>query len=647
MADITRNATGLYRTAAEWDLGIIPGTADRAFTSTFTVTLDDARTLGDGSAVATDAIDTSKVLDIGTTGKLVISATGQLTLQGNAKINNVGFAAVNNAIELDGGKLSFNSATQEYRLLNGHTNANRRRIYGRNGFTIESLGAGHGFINAGTGGNGNQLDLDGGFLTNLGTASQAAITAFTDSTATDSLISLKNLKISGCGTMTLTSSTGQDLIVEGCAAVDGAATYDLTTSILTVPNSGRVRRIVNNGFEKGWSSNGVQQAVVTDNVFRAYSISVGTLASMATEWARNVHDCPPTNVTGILPAALVEDEYITVGFTTTNEHIIGLSTFVASTFRNSIIDPENDYANAGEGEYVTAGTANAQGGHVVEGNLFLPHPGPTGVAGIGDRWLELLGAIGFSVDMRHNSGAGAFGVVGYNHANSTSLSAGAVKFRGNLAIGLATNSDATGVEQPGSNFKLVHNVGGTANPDSNYTDFMRASESIKNGTYRVKPDTTYPGTGWGTVALSAPEAAVVGAQDIHDNPFSVDYATFLANMPRMSTFGSQVLGLSGTRQQLVNGAYRRMVLVKGGWTAHADYHASATRANLVSHVRTYWTPTTASYYASPGFASGRNTIGAVEMAAPGGGGGFTPPTSSRRKRAVIAAAAAVRMRRAS
>lgn len=224
-----------------------------------TLTVDDDAIFGGPSFTASDAVATSKCLDVAPGAFLTFASGGILRTRGNTLVQNTAFTAYEGtpAIDVSAGTWRFDAtqhaspSAQNYYIQVGTNNGCFRRVRVRNGGVMESVvGGAQGRV---TGGFFELLDA---VLRRLGTAALPCFAAYApyDAGAANLYLRVNNTSFDGCGELNLGNTLfgGSVLDVTYNRFRGGLASRDVYVNSVAATNPAiHLRNITDNGMEVG------------------------------------------------------------------------------------------------------------------------------------------------------------------------------------------------------------------------------------------------------------------------------------------------------------------------------------------------------------------------------------------------------------
>jgi hypothetical protein len=577
-ATITTAQAGPWGTGSTWVGGVAPGNGDLAVIA-HAVTVGDHRICGDSPTAAAGHY----ALDILEGGSVEITANGRLTVRGDAMLR-YGYAAGSIAgIKVSGGIFEFDStlaptpATDGYDFKPTNSNGTLRRLEATAGARIRSVagaangrfsyGAGQGWNIIATGAVGNPVRFE-----RLGRS------------ADDPAI---NMLLVGNGWPGQTMVQMTDCVFKECWRLESQAVreqhpfellrvshYDSPDSramqiSVATPSAPYLHYIEDCTFDKE-----VYFSICPGLSVRGCAFAGGwNVAGLPlAEWSGNLATMADY---GIIPAAQITDDYWYTPRTHGNVKAVLSSIDTGDcTITRQTVECLND-AVATDGEFF-AGLAPVMDITVDECLLIPSHTGHTLRAG---EWLNnSTTRITFNHLTAGLINTATFGV-GHSGDDGTRTNRGTIK--NSLLINF---NDTTGSGEK------------TGYISNDNADGLIASELDYNCGWGCK-DSRYPSTtAKGYRHKQSNTADVPGAHDIDVDPWpdrSTTPSVRRAAMRRLKTWGSTVLGLTGTTAEIEDAAIRAIV-VRHDSTATGYVSADATPEALRTWVRDpdgYWGPT--------------------------------------------------------
>jgi hypothetical protein len=579
-ATITTAQAGPWGTGSTWVGGVAPGNGDLAVIA-HAVTVGDHRICGDSPAAAAGHY----ALDILEGGSVEITVNGRLTVRGDAMMR-YGYAAGSIAgIKVSGGIFEFDStlaptpATDGYDFRPTDSNGTLRRLEATAGARIRSVtGAANGRFSYDAG------DGQGWNIIATGAVGNPVRFERLGRSADDPAI---NMLLVGNGWPGQTMVQMTDCVFKECWRLESQAVreqhpfellrvshYDSpdTTALrvsVSTPSAPYLHYIEDCTFDKEVYFNVCPGLSVRGCAFAGgWNVAGLPLA----EWSGNLATMADY---GIIPAAQITDDYWYTPRTHGNVKAVLSSIDTGDcTITRQTVECLND-AVATDGEFF-AGLAPVMDITVDECLLIPSHTGHTLRAG---EWLNnSTTRITFNHLTAGLINTATFGV-GHNGDDGTRTNRGTIK--NSLLINF---NDTTGSGEK------------TGYISNDNTDGLIASELDYNCGWGCK-DSRYPSTtAKGYRHKQSNTADVPGAHDIDVDPWpdrSTTPSVRRAAMRRLKTWGSTVLGLTGTTAEIEDAAIRAIV-VRHDSTATGFVTADATPEALRTWVRDpdgFWGPT--------------------------------------------------------
>jgi hypothetical protein len=575
MPTITTAQAGPWGTGSTWVGGVPPDNGDLAVIA-HAVTVGDHRICGDSPAAAAGGY----ALDILEGGSVEITANGRLTVRGDAMMRYGAVAAV--GIEVSGGIFEFDStlaptpATDGYDFIATDSSGSLRRLEATAGARIRSVaGAANGRFAAGngndwsiiaTGATGNPVRFER--LGRSGNHPAINLLSGGNSWPGQMMVEMTDCVFAECWRLQSGVGAAHPFELLRVSHYDSPDTTALHLSVAT-PNSPYLHYLQDCTFDKE-----VYFSICPGLSVRGCTLAGGwNVAGLPlAEWSGNLATMADY---GIIPAAQITDDY----WWTPRSHG-NIKANVSSidtgpcTITGFTIECTND-AVATDGEFF-AGMSPVMDITVNECLLIPSHTGHT------LRVAEWLNDNTTRITFNHlTAGLIATGSLGLGHVGDTGIRTDRATLRNSLLIDF---HDTTGLGEK------------TGWISYDNTDGFIASELDYNCGWGCK-DSRYPGTtAKGYLHKQSNTADVPGVHDIDVDPWpdrSTTPSVRRAAMRRLKTWGSTVLGLTGTTAEIEDAAIRAIV-VRHDPTATGFVSADATPEALRTWVRDpdgFWGPT--------------------------------------------------------
>jgi hypothetical protein len=587
----TSAQAGNWNLPSTWVGGVVPGAGDRAVLA-HEVTVSDARTIG--TSPAATGGPTTFDLEIKAAGRLKIVAGGVLTLRGYGMAR--WSSVVDFAVDMDGGVLQFDStqapspATDGYDFYTGDGLWQYRRWRLRNGATIRSVaGAARGLIALNAGNQGVSIDAQGSpaapvVFERLG-RSETAFSAVFGAGPNDPRLPvlLQDVVFRDCFLFRVGGTQDVDHVLRrvtvlGTPGESSIAAYDTPTT------AGVTHLIEDCSFERLAKFTPAPGFAVRDTVFAGGRTRSGNaMASLS----GNLTQIQPGGANTHLSLSET-DEYILTYRAEGNQKafMAGVPGGAAgSTITRMTVEFTND---AAAGDPVSDGEAIAHlapdyGPVTFRELLHIPQRMPAG-ANRSCEWVNDFPSRATFIRCTLPS------ALGFGHSGDTGIRTDRADLRDSIIARFAD--------------------GGVGGWKVEFISFDHADPVLPanvhhNCGYRLLAS-RYPGAGGiGYGTKQTDPAAPIGVGDVDVDPWPhwpTDPAARREQLPRMKSYGQQVLGLSGTSAQ-VEDAVLRAMLVRHlpGEAGHLG--TTVTPAAMRTWVRARWAPS------NPALATASSTGG--------------------------------------
>lgn len=590
---------GDWGDGSTWVGGVVPSPDDRVRLE-HDVVVTDHQAIGTSPARAVGT-PTAWDLDIAPSGSLTVAVGGRLTMRGHPLIRTGGTSdaaiTINGTFEFDS-TLAPTPATDGYALRHGDAYDQRRRINVGPGAVIRSVaGAARSILSSATVG---AQWTHGEWL---GTAENpirvermgwddAPSIDFGGGNAAANVVRLHHVIFRDCVSPVIHVREDEELDWQHVSVLDPIDDYALRGGSYAINDpDAAVRQILHCRFDGHVSLtegearpiDGAAGIAFNDNVLGDGLTIVG---GGFTEFKRNLY---ATAGWGKAPAGEVEDTYVFGPRDDDNAHIFSMG---AGTVRGCVFDAPND-ADADDGGPQSEGEflpfLSYGGNLAVERCLFIPQKA-VGLNVSAAEWLnDNAGHVTFD---RCTIGVTVGGALSFGHAGDNGVTGDRASLTNSLILGFGpTTADSTAARWIASGTRS-----GAVAP-------MLEAKVHHNGLWRIANPYDVP---------IAP-GETLGDGDVSGDPFPgwpTDPADRLAALPRLESWGRQVLGLAGTGAEVEDAAIAAM-LASHDPTHPGHVSTAATPAALVAWVKTQWAPTNAAFATA---SSTGGTIGAVDYA---------------------------------